>query len=85
ERYAYATVDLAPGNLLLIFTDGVIDANDEYGQEFGERRLLDCVDALPANLDAAEILVRLQQRIRTFVANAPKLDDVTWFVLRVAP
>jgi len=85
ERYPYASVDLAPGDLLLIFTDGVTDAHDEFGQEFGERRLLECVTALPATLAATEILVRLQQRIRTFVANAPKLDDVTWFVLRVDP
>lgn len=51
--YESGSVTLAPGDLLVIFTDGVIEAMDEEGQEFGEERLLELLRASPRGSGAA--------------------------------
>ena len=39
--YGDAAHDLAPGDLLALFSDGVTEAQSEHGEEFGQGRLLD--------------------------------------------
>ena len=81
--YLAGCVQLAPGDLLFIFTDGVIEAVDDQGQEFGESRLLPCIEASRQE-DAADTLKRVMTEVNTFVGYARQHDDITCLVLRVA-
>ena len=80
--YEQAHVDLAPGDLVVIYTDGFSEAMSPQLEEWGEKRLLDAVkscDGLPAR-DAIE---RIQQAADAFASGAPQSDDMTLVILRV--
>ncbi|MGB0035645.1 MAG: PP2C family protein-serine/threonine phosphatase [Candidatus Acidiferrales bacterium] len=77
-------VQLQSGDLLFIFTDGVVEAVNESGEEFGETRLVPSIETAPP-VSAAEILQRVMNEVNTFVGYARQHDDITCLVLRVAP
>ena len=77
--YAYeaASLDLPDRpTTLLAFTDGVPDAEDEDGAQYGEPRL---IAALQANLSqpSDELVARLRRSIKQFTRNEPLTDDIT--------
>jgi len=80
-RFGEAAVALAPGDLLVAFTDGVTEARDPSGREFGEGRLLDIVTA-QRHADAQEVLAAVRTALDAFVADAPTHDDCTLVVAR---
>jgi len=86
EEVAYPSgrVQLDRGDLLYIFTDGVIEAVNDRGEEFGEARLVPCILAAPPE-SAADTLKRVMTEVNTFVGYARQHDDITSFVLRVIP
>ena len=75
------TVRLEPGDYLLTFTDGVSEALSTTGEEFGDGRILACLQAEPGR-DPSELLQRLFEQVREFTAGAPQSDDVTALVVR---
>jgi sigma-B regulation protein RsbU (phosphoserine phosphatase) len=81
-EYPSARVQLSPGDLLFIFTDGVIEAVDDRGEEFGEPRLIPCIQSAP-NENASDTLKRVMTEVNTFVGYARQHDDITCLVLRV--
>ncbi len=78
--YEADTVKLQPDDHLVLFTDGVVEALNSEGEEFGMERL---VALLRANAKAAtpEILARLQDAVVSFSAHAPQHDDITMMIL----
>ncbi len=81
-NYECGRIQLAVGDLLFIFTDGVIDAVDEDGEEFGEERLLPLLNNLP-NISAADMRDRVMGELNEFVGTARQQDDITCLLLRV--
>ena len=79
--YDQETLTLEPGDLLVMFSDGVIEAFNAAGEEFGEERLRTCLDA-NRQRSPAELLERLLSSVRSFASGASQYDDVTALVLR---
>jgi sigma-B regulation protein RsbU (phosphoserine phosphatase) len=80
--YVFGTVQLQPGDLLFIFTDGVAEAINEGGEEFGESRIISSILSSPG--DTAEaILNRVMGEVNSFVGYARQHDDITVLVLRL--
>jgi phosphoserine phosphatase RsbU/P len=73
---------LGVGDVLFIFTDGVIEAVDREDQEFSEARLLPIIQSAPPE-SAADTLRRVMTQVNTFVGEARQHDDITCLVLRV--
>jgi len=75
------TVEFHPDDLLLIFTDGVTEAEDTDEEQYGEERLMadlrTCAGGAPV-----EITETLLERLRTFVGEAPQSDDITTLILK---
>ena len=74
-------LQLADGDRLVIFSDGVSEASNVEGEEYGDERI---VQAL-ANTDAETpqaVLTRLIASVRNFANGAPQSDDITAMVLR---
>jgi sigma-B regulation protein RsbU (phosphoserine phosphatase) len=65
---------------VILFTDGVLEARNTRGEEFGEDRLREFLRR-NASSSAEEILARLQQEISDFSAGTPQHDDITMMVL----
>jgi len=81
-RFPSGSAPLAPGDLLVIFTDGVIEAVNERDEEFGEARLLAVMRAAPRET-AAATLQRLTSAVDAFVGFTRQHDDITWLILRM--
>lgn len=79
--YEITTLRLAEGECLLLCSDGVIDAQNEAGEEFGEDRLAGI--ALEAQHEPASTIVdRLLEAIDGFAGAAPQFDDITLMVIK---
>jgi serine phosphatase RsbU (regulator of sigma subunit) len=74
------TVQMANGDVLVLYTDGVSDAQDEGGEIFGEERLQ---GVLQANRErsAQDILDTTMSQVNEYVGDAPQFDDTTLMVL----
>ena len=82
--YGVGRIQLEPGDLLFIFTDGVAEAVNEKGEEFGEPRIVPATLSMPAGT-AAAVLNRVMTDVNTFVGYARQHDDITALVLRIVP
>src|SRR5262245_45773993 len=80
--YRDQELELAPGDLLLLFTDGVHETVDEGGEEFGAARLLEAARAA-SGLGAARAVDALRSRLDEFRKGEPQRDDVTLLALVV--
>ncbi len=79
--YETSTKDLQPGDALIFFTDGVVEAFDENGAEFGDERWLAAIRTLP-EVTAAESLQFLMTRVDAFVGVTRQSDDITCMIFR---
>jgi sigma-B regulation protein RsbU (phosphoserine phosphatase) len=73
---------LSPGDVLVMYTDGVTEAFDPQKERFGTERLDEAVAAL-AHLSAAEILAGITDRVAAFADDAPQSDDLTLAILKI--
>jgi serine phosphatase RsbU (regulator of sigma subunit) len=83
-KYECATVTLAPGDWLIIFTDGLVEAENARQEEYGEPRLLTAIEA-GKSVEPGEMLKRLMAELDLFVGNTPQHDDVTCMLLKAEP
>jgi sigma-B regulation protein RsbU (phosphoserine phosphatase) len=81
EKYETGRTVLGVGDVLIIYTDGVTEARDEDGKEFGEARLL-ALAAEPLEERAAMTLSSIMRKLDEFVGGAPQHDDITCLVVR---
>ena len=80
-KYESATVTLAPGDWLVVFTDGLVEAVNARDEEYGETRLLIALEA-GKSLEPADLLKRLMSELDVYVGNTPQHDDVTCMLLK---
>ncbi len=79
--YQTGTVTLAPGDWLVIFTDGLVEAENARAEDYGEGRLLAAIEAAKS-FSPAELLKGLMTELDLFVGNTPQHDDVTCMLLK---
>jgi sigma-B regulation protein RsbU (phosphoserine phosphatase) len=79
---ASTTLDLRPGDLLVLYTDGVTEAFNDLNEAFGEERLSAFLLANRA-LPARAVLDELVAEIRRFAGGAAQSDDITLVVVKV--
>jgi PAS domain S-box-containing protein len=78
-----ARLTLEPGDTLVLYTDGVVDARDESGERFGEERLRAAVDAAVAAGGPAEAVAgAIDEAVAVFEPDVQR-DDRAILVLRV--
>ncbi|MCS7044712.1 MAG: PP2C family protein-serine/threonine phosphatase [Bryobacteraceae bacterium] len=80
-HYEARRLELAPGDVLVIYSDGVTDAQAPTEEEFGLERLADCVRRL-AGGTAQQICDGVLEAVSQFVEETPQYDDITVMVAR---
>lgn len=80
-KYESASVTLEPGDWLIIFTDGLVEAENARQEEYGEMRLLSAINASAASTPA-DMLNRLMAELDLFVGSTPQHDDVTCLLVK---
>ncbi len=80
-KYRAGSLELMPGDLLYLYTDGVTEAMNTAQELYGEERLKRTLDA---NVSAApeEIFKAVKKDLDDFVADAPQFDDITMLAMR---
>jgi len=79
--YGESRVDLSSGDLLVCFTDGVTEPENEYGEMFGEDRLMDLI-VRNAHRSEQEIVDLVISSVRQWTASEDLQDDMTMLLAR---
>ena len=74
---------LSSGCAIVVYSDGLIDALNSEGEEFGEERLVNCCRQLPKGASAESICTSLLQQVAEWSAGAEQFDDTTILGLAV--
>jgi phosphoserine phosphatase RsbU/P len=82
-EFASGSSQLNPGDVLLIFTDGLIESLNTAEKEFGEERVIAWLKAAPAE-SAQKTLDTLIASVNAFTGGARQHDDLTCLILRAA-
>jgi len=82
SKYDQETIYLNKGDLLVAYTDGIVECVNEYGEEFGESRLIQLVKE---NRDASaeEIKQLIVDRVLSWTFAEERDDDMTLIIARV--
>jgi len=82
--YETETVQLLPGDLLLMFTDGVTEAMNHSDEEFDDWRLLNILQyAKKNNLTMNDLINKVICEVKDFSQGLPQADDITMLGLKV--
>ncbi len=80
--YEFKTITLAPGALLVMLTDGVVEAQNTAGEFFGFERLETLLNALPADITPQAVIDRIMATLRDYLGGEEPQDDITILVIR---
>ncbi|MGO9258622.1 MAG: PP2C family protein-serine/threonine phosphatase [Bryobacteraceae bacterium] len=80
-RYEEKTVPLEHGDILVAYTDGVVEPENAYGEMFGEERLQDMLVKL-AKADSSELIARVMEAVDQWTGGGELQDDMTMVVAR---
>jgi serine phosphatase RsbU (regulator of sigma subunit) len=80
--YEQGSIEIRSGDLLLAYTDGLTEALNLAGEEFGEERLQEVITQA-AQLSAEEIRGSVVRCVQSWCAGAPQHDDLTLIVVKV--
>jgi len=79
--YASCTVDIGPGDVIVLYTDGVTESINKDEEMFGEDRLKSVIIE-NADLSTNEILEKILNEVRQFTGDMPQFDDITLMVIK---
>jgi sigma-B regulation protein RsbU (phosphoserine phosphatase) len=80
EEFTLTQLSLAPGDGLVIYSDGVSEATDLSGSEYGADRLRELIGR-KKDMNASSLVAACREDLEEFRRNAEKTDDVTLFIL----
>lgn len=78
--WTQTTIQINPGDVLLLYTDGIPDAQNSDGEFFKERQLIEVVQN-KLGTSAREIQKSILDAVQEFVGEAPQFDDITLLVI----
>jgi serine phosphatase RsbU (regulator of sigma subunit) len=83
-QYSAKESAMQPGSRLVIFTDGLTDAQNAAGEEFGDDRLIACCRAIPPGTDATRAAEIVMQAVSEWSTGTEQFDDTTVVVADIA-
>ncbi len=81
SSYETGSTTLGAGDALVLFTDGLVVAEDHRGEPFGEQRLLRALEGA-RGLAAGDLLEVLRRSVLSFAGSARQRDDISLMVVR---
>lgn len=80
-KYGEATVRIEPGDILVAYTDGIVEPENTYGEMFGEERFQEVLTKY-ARADSAEMMARVMEAVVQWTGSSELQDDMTMLVAR---
>jgi len=81
-RFERKRLELQPGDLLLLYTDGITEAENSHGDFFGDERLCAIIPEL-VDLEPQQIIDQLLEQVRLFTGVHNFRDDISLVVMKV--
>ena len=82
-QFQQGTEKLEPGDILVLYTDGVTEATNPAGEQFGEDRLRRIVKE-NSHMTAQALLERIYAQIREYGGNIAQQDDITLIIMKLS-
>jgi hypothetical protein len=79
-HWGHTRVQLDPGSLLLLYTDGVVDAQNPQEERFGSERMLDVLRK-SSSRSARGVQEALLAQLQQFMGDEPQFDDITFVIV----
>jgi len=79
--YREGQVEFGPGDVLVVYSDGITESVNDAGEEFGESRLIDVVRRY-LDRSAAGLRDRIDEALSRFVGTAAPVDDMTLMIVK---
>ncbi len=80
-QYDESTIDINPGEFLILFSDGITEAMDSAEEEFGDKRLTDIV--LNNRKESVENIIDIIfGEVKLFAGSSPQMDDMTVVIIK---
>lgn len=83
-EYRCGTIQLNPGDSLVVYTDGVTEAMNPTHELFGAERIEETLKVAPHGASAKTLTENLLTSVAQFVSGAPQSDDITLLIIRYA-
>ena len=80
-KYQVESFDFSRGDEMIFYSDGIIDAVNSEGQEFGRERFMDCVKKY-VSLQAKDQVNFISEEVRLFQGKSAQKDDVTLIIIK---
>lgn len=80
-EYTAQEFSISPGDIIFLYTDGVTEAVNTNKELFGEKRLLETVNAAPSD-DMKKFCEYVRQRVDVFADGAEQFDDITMLAVK---
>jgi phosphoserine phosphatase RsbU/P len=80
--YEQEEIALRPGDILLAYTDGIVESVNEYGEEFGEQRLISLVQQ-NKNLTGKELQEAIVRQVSSWSFEKERDDDMTLIIAKI--
>ncbi len=81
SSYESGSTSLETGDALVLFTDGLVVAEDHRGEPFGEERLVRALEGA-RGLSAGDLLEVLRRAVLSFAGSSRQRDDISFMVVR---
>ena len=81
KTYKSSTIELQYGDLILLYTDGVINSRDSGGNHYGIKKLKSNIQSM-TDLTAKEVVTRLMQSILIYEGETHQSDDISLMALK---
>lgn len=81
-NYEESLVELSPGDKIVFYTDGIVEAVNETGEMFGFDRFLEVIRNAGTG-NAAALMKSIREEVDSFAGKAPQHDDITLIVMGV--
>ena len=79
--YEERTIEMGPGDILVAYTDGIVEPENVYGEEFGVDRMMDLVMKYQTE-SSDEIIVRIMEAVPHWTGSSELSDDMTVVLAR---
>ncbi len=81
SSYEEKTIDFLPGDVLVIFSDGITEAMNSQEEEYGEERLIKFLNE-NKKLTAVDLIKAVIKNVKDFAGNVEQMDDMTLVVIK---
>jgi serine phosphatase RsbU (regulator of sigma subunit) len=80
-QYLSDTIVLRPGDILALYTDGLVEAENQNGEEYAKERLAEAIE-FHRQASASELLDMVRQSVASFCGTSNQFDDITLIIVK---